>query len=79
MTKIYIENGLCFAVPDSDIDFFKAFARKMGWHTVQSSEKNEEKSVWTDSFAGKWTDSRTAEQIIDSIHKARTQNPEIKI
>ena len=29
---------------------------------------------WVDDFAGKWQDRRTTAQIIDSIHKARTDN-----
>jgi hypothetical protein len=32
------------------------------------------KEDWTESFAGKWQDDRTTEEIIDDIHAARNAN-----
>ena len=32
---------------------------------------------WVDDFAGKWQDERTTAQIVEDIHKARTNNSEI--
>ena len=32
------------------------------------------KEDWTDSFAGKWQDDRTTEEVIDDIHAARNAN-----
>ena len=32
---------------------------------------------WVDEFAGKWQDLRSTVQIVEYIHKARTNNSEI--
>lgn len=32
---------------------------------------------WVDEFAGKWQNQRTTAQIVEDIHKAKTNNSEI--
>lgn len=40
-------------------------------HSEDMEEGLEDEDHWTDSFAGKWQDERTTEEIIDDIHAAR--------
>ena len=43
------------------------------------AHKESKKENWTDQFAGKWKDSRSAEKIIDDIYQTRTENREIEL
>ena len=43
------------------------------------AHKESKKENWTDQFAGKWKDSRSAEEIIDYIYQTRTENREIEL
>lgn len=82
MTTAILTNGLQYAIPNSDTDFFKSLARRMGWTLckpdTQKPQEMDVKSVsWVDEFAGKWQDIRTTEQIVQDIHDARTSNDDI--
>ena len=72
MTTAVLSNGLSFLIPSSDVEFFKALAKKMGWTAINQEKKDALSGTWVDSFAGKWVDSRSAEEIIKDIHDART-------
>lgn len=41
--------------------------------------KKLENEHWASAFAGKWADTRSAEEIIDDIREARTSNKEIDL
>ena len=82
MTTAVLTNGLQYAIPNSDTDFFKKLARRMGWTLcktdVQKPQELEMKQVsWVDEFVGKWQDTRSTEQILHDIHNARTSNDDI--
>lgn len=82
MTTAILTNGLQYAIPNSDTDFFKSLARRMGWTLCETdAQKTQELDVkpvsWVDEFAGKWQDIRTTEQIVQDIHDARTPNDDI--
>ena len=42
--------------------------------SLLSSSMRHSEENWTESFAGKWQDDRTTEEIIDDIHSARNAN-----
>ena len=77
MTTAILNNGSCYSIPEYDVEFFRAIAKKMGWTATPMTVKKESKTSWVDQFAGKWQDSRSTEEIIEDIHKARTLNDEI--
>ena len=77
MTTAILNNGSCYSIPEYDVEFFRAIAKKMGWTATPMTVKKESKKSWVDQFAGKWQDSRSTEEIIEDIHKARTLNDEI--
>ena len=79
MIKAVLTNGAEYAIPNSDTDFFKALAKRMGWRPYikndsVSLDEDKTQASWVDEFAGKWQDSRSATQIIKDIHNARTSN-----
>lgn len=69
-------NGVNYLIPNSDVAFFTKLAKRMKWHPV-SIAPTEKKSSWIDEFAGKWQDTRSAEEIIADIYSARTKNEDI--
>ena len=77
MTTAILNNGSCYSIPEYDVEFFRAIAKKMGWIATPITDKTDSKRLWVDQFAGKWQDSRSTEEIIEDIHKARTPNDEI--
>lgn len=82
MTTAVFTDGSQYVIPNSDVDFFKKLAKKMGWiiskaNVLSSSEVDVKHVSWTDDFIGKWQDVRTTEQIINDIHSARTENENI--
>lgn len=84
MTTAILTNGLQYAIPNSDVDFFEKLARKMGWKLykpeIQKPQDMELTSMsWVDEFVGKWQDTRTTEQILQDIYDARTANDEISL
>ena len=40
----------------------------------EKEEKTDTGNGWTENFAGKWQDDRTAEEIIEDVHAARNAN-----
>lgn len=50
---------------------------------LSNSLRNKDQVVqdvhWTADFAGRWSDCRSAEEIIDDIRKARTVNREVDL
>lgn len=82
MTTAVLTNGMQYAIPNSDTDFFKNLAKRRGWILCKADvPKRQETAVksarWTDEFAGKWQDTRSTEQILKDIHDARTSNDDI--
>ena len=77
MTTAILNNGSCYSIPEYDVEFFRAIAKKMGWIATPITDKTDSKRLWVDQFAGKWQDSRSTEEIIEDIHKARAPNDEI--
>lgn len=68
-------------VPNSDLSFFKELALRMKLHVVDKKKPTASTATASkscvDEFAGKWQDQRTTAQILEDIHKARTNNSEI--
>ena len=84
MITAVLANGLQYAIPNSDTDFFKNLARRMGWTLykadTQEAQETEVMPVsWVDEFVGKWQDTRPTEQILQDIHSARTSNDDIAL
>ena len=84
MITAVLTNGLQYAIPNSDTDFFKNLARRMGWTLYKAdTQKAQEMEVtpvsWVDEFVGKWQDTRSTEQILQDIHSARTSNDDIDL
>ena len=84
MITVVLANGLQYAIPNSDTDFFKNLARRMGWTLYKAdTQKAQEMEVtpvsWVDEFVGKWQDTRPTEQILQDIHSARTSNDDIAL
>ena len=84
MITAVLANGLQYAIPNSDTDFFKNLARRMGWTLYKAdTQKAQEMEVtpvsWVDEFVGKWQDTRPTEQILQDIHSARTSNDDIDL
>ena len=82
MITAVLTNGLQYAIPNSDTDFFKKLAKRMGWTLyTTNTQKPQETEVmpvsWVDEFAGKWQDTRSTEQMLQDIHSARTSNDAI--
>ena len=48
-------------------------------NSLLNQDKPVENKQWASAFAGKWIDTRTAEEIIDDIREARTSNEEIDL
>ena len=48
-------------------------------NSLRNKDQVAQDSHWTVDFAGKWDDSRSAEEIIDDIRKARTVNREVDL
>lgn len=53
----------------------------MKWQAVDKKKSTVSTATasksWVDDFAGKWQDLRSTAQIVEDIHKARTNNSEI--
>lgn len=79
MTIAVIDKDTSYAIPDYDIDFFAAIAKRMGWEKIEPSKEEAKTESWVDKYAGKWQDSRSAREIIADIHAARTANGEISL
>ena len=82
MNTAVLSDGMIYHIPAADLLFFKELAARMKWEIVGASKKSEEASSaksWVDSFAGKWQDDRSADQIISDIHAAGTSNSEISL
>lgn len=84
MNTAVLADGLQYVIPNSDIDFFKQLAKKMGWvvykTTMTSVHQTESSSIsWTDEFVGKWQDGRTTDQMLQDIHDARTANDNVTL
>ena len=84
MITAVLTNGLQYAIPNSDTDFFKNLAERMGWTECKTEaqkpqEMEAEPVSWVDEFAGKWQDIRSTEQILQDIHGARTLNDDIAL
>ena len=43
-------------------------------HPEEEEEKTEPRKGWASRFSGKWKDSRSAEEIMEEIRTARTNN-----
>lgn len=48
-------------------------------NSLLGKSKVTDESHWASEFAGKWEDSRSAEEIVDDIRKSRTANREIDL
>ena len=48
-------------------------------NSLRNRDQAVQDSHWTADFAGKWSDCRSAEEIIDDIRKARTVNREVDL
>ena len=79
MTTAILNNGSCYSIPEYDVEFFRAIAKKMGWIATPITDKTDSKRLWVDQFAGKWQDTRSTDEIIADIHDARTINAEISL
>lgn len=53
----------------------------MKWQVVDKKKTTAPNAIvgksWVNDFAGKWQDQRTTAQIVEDIHKARTNNSEV--
>ena len=47
------------------------------WQKKPTASTATASKSWVDEFAGKWQDQHTTAQIVEDIHKARTNNSEI--
>ena len=79
MDTAILANGESYYIPLSDVGFFKELASRMKWKTTKEAEEASNAKSWVDDFAGKWQDSRSAEEIIMDIHNARSKNSEISL
>ena len=81
MITAVLTNGLQYVIPNSDTDFFKNLARRMGWTLYKADTQEMEVTPvsWVDEFVGKWQDTRPTEQILQDIHSARTSNDDIDL
>ena len=84
MATAVLANGLWYAIPKSDTDFFKKLAKRMGWtlckmDALKLQEVEAKPASWTDELVGKWQDTRSTEQILRDIHDARTSNDDIAL
>lgn len=84
MITAVLTNGLQYAIPNSDADFFKNLAKRMGWTLCETDTKKPQEMEampvsWVDEFVGKWQDTRSTEQILQDIHGARTLNDDIAL
>lgn len=84
MYTAILTDGMQYAIPNSDTDFFVKLAKKMGWvacktATPQPQEAEAESISWANEFMGKWQDVRTTEQMLQDIHDARTANEDIAL
>lgn len=81
MNIAILEDGVSYSIPKSDLQFFKELAARMKWQIIDKAKavSGQSSKSWVDDFAGKWQDQRTAAQIVDDIHKARTNNTEITL
>lgn len=82
MVTATLPNGISYTIPKADMMFFTQLAERMKWKVTSLVTKPtamSSKGSWTNDFAGKWQDSRSAEQIVRDIHSARTLNDEISL
>ncbi len=81
MNTVILSDGTSYYIPNSDLSFFKELALRMKWQVVDKKKPTASTATvsksWVDEFAGKWQDQRTTAQIVEDIHKARTNNSEI--
>ncbi len=81
MNTAILSDGTSYYIPNSDLSFFKELALRMKWQVVDKKKPTVTTATasksWVDEFAGKWQDQRTTAQIVEDIHKARTNNSEI--
>lgn len=81
MNTAILSDGTSYYIPNSDLSFFKELALRMKWQVVDKKKPTASTATasksWVDEFAGKWQDQRTTAQIVEDIHKARTNNSEI--
>lgn len=81
MNIAILSDGTSYYIPNSDLSFFKELALRMKWQIVDKKKTTAPTATvsksWVDDFAGKWQDERTTVQIVEDIHKARTNNSEI--
>ena len=78
MNTVILSDGTSYYIPNSDLSFFKELALRMKWQVVDKKKPTASTATasksWVDEFAGKWQDQRTTAQIVEDIHKARTNN-----
>lgn len=79
MNTAILSDGTSYYIPNSDLSFFKELALRMKWQIVDKKKPtvSTASKSWVDEFAGKWQDLRSTVQIVEDIHKARTNNSEI--
>ena len=51
--------------------------KAISYYFVKKADEEIASKSWVDECAGKWQDQRTTAQIVEDIHKARTNNSEI--
>lgn len=79
MNTAILSDGECYYIPKADMKFFKELANRMKWKLINQSKSAQVSNTWVDGIAGKWQDERTASQIVNDIHAARTSNSEIEL
>lgn len=79
MNTITLSDGSCYSVPQSDLNLIRELAAKMKWSIVDKPATDETGNSWVNRFAGKWQDNRSAEQMLDDIHSARTDNSDMSL